>query len=80
LGVSTILGTTGNIPYGITIDSAGNIYTANTGANNVSKITPLGVSTILGTTGSTPLGITVDSAGNIYTANGGSDNVTLIVQ
>ena len=36
---STILGTTGALPYGITIDSSGNIYTANNGANNVSKIT-----------------------------------------
>jgi hypothetical protein len=51
---STILGTTGANPIGITIDSSGNIYTANAGANNVSKITPLGVSTILSTTGTQP--------------------------
>ena len=36
---STILGTTGTGPIAITIDSSGNIYTANYGANNVSKIT-----------------------------------------
>ena len=35
------MGTTGSNPYGITIDSAGNIYTANLGSNNVSKITSL---------------------------------------
>ncbi|MEI7625948.1 MAG: hypothetical protein WCK06_07330, partial [Actinomycetota bacterium] len=65
--ISGILGTTGTSPRAITVDSAGNIYTANTGSNNVSKITPGGTSTILGTTGSNPIGITVDSAGNIYT-------------
>ena len=56
---------TGSLPYGITIDSAGNIYTANSGSNNVTKITPGGVSSILGTTGKGPYSITVDSAGNI---------------
>ena len=75
---SSIFGTTGSNPYAITIDSAGNIYTANQGSNNVSKITPGGTSTTLGTTGTTPFGITVDSAGNIYTANVGSTNVTKI--
>ena len=66
---STILGTTGSKPEGIAIDAAGNIYTANTGSNNVSKITPAGVSTVLGTTGEFPNAIAVDAAGNIYTAN-----------
>jgi DNA-binding beta-propeller fold protein YncE len=33
------LGTTGINPYGIAIDNAGNIYTTNYGADNVSKIT-----------------------------------------
>jgi len=62
----------------MTIDSAGNIYTANYDSNNVSKITPAGVSTILGTTGSKPYGITIDSDGNIYTANSDSNNVSKI--
>ena len=75
---STILGTTGANPVGITIDSSGNIYTANSVANNVSKITPLGVSTILGTTGDAPRGITIDSSGNIYTANTNASNVSKI--
>ena len=76
--ISGILGTTGSNPRGITIDSAGNVYTANQGSSNVSKITPGGTSTILGTTGTAPYGIAVDSAGNIYTANGGSGNVSKI--
>ena len=75
---STIIGTTGNNPFGITIDSAGNIYVSNGGSNNVSKITPAGVSSILGTTGSAPRGIAIDSDGNIYTANDSSNNVSKI--
>jgi len=39
-GTSTVLGTTGDQPWGITVDSAGNIYTSNEGSSNVSKITP----------------------------------------
>ena len=75
---SIILGTTGNGPYGIVVDAAGNIYTTNWGLDNVSKITPDGVSTILGTTGRRPSGIVIDAAGNIYTANVGSNNVSKI--
>ncbi|NDJ14514.1 MAG: hypothetical protein EBY17_25515, partial [Acidobacteriia bacterium] len=75
-GVSSILGTTGSSPRAITIDSGGNVYTANSGSNNVTKITPGGVSSILGTTGNTPYAITIDSGGNVYTANSGSNNVT----
>jgi DNA-binding beta-propeller fold protein YncE len=75
---STILGTTGDSPFSVTIDTAGNIYTANSGSNNVSKITPAGVSTVLGTTGTSPRGIAIDSAGNVYTANNTSYNVSKI--
>ena len=75
---STILGTTVGGPVSITIDSAGNIYTANFDSNTVSKITPAGVSSILGTTGTSPDGITIDSAGNIYTPNIDSNTVSKI--
>jgi len=75
---STILGTTGAGPLRITIDSSGNIYTANENADNVSKITPQGVSSILGTTGTRPRGITIDSSGNIYTTNLTPNNVSKI--
>jgi titin len=72
-------------PYGIAIDSAGNIYTANAAEDNVSKITPLGTSTVNWGPGDTPVitgdrpeAITIDSARNIYTANSSSNNVTKI--
>jgi streptogramin lyase len=72
------LGRTGSGPFGITIDGAGNIYTAKDSSGNVSKITPAGVSSILGTTGSGPSAITIDSAGNVYTANYFSNDVSKI--
>ncbi len=78
LGASSTFGTTGLSPRGITIDSAGNIYTANYRSDTVTKITPAGVSSTFGTTGLSPRGITIDSAGNIYTANYRSNTVTKI--
>jgi len=79
--VVTVLATTGQCPAGITIDSSGNLYTANYGEQfgwNVNKITPTGVSTILGTTGEFPVAIAIDPLGNIYTANSQSNNVSKI--
>jgi sugar lactone lactonase YvrE len=66
---SSVLGTTGSNPVGITIDQSGNIYTANATSNNVSKITPAGVSSIFGTTGNAPYYLTIDQDGNIFTAD-----------
>ena len=68
----------GSYPVAIAIDSAGNLYTANSGSDNVSKITPDGTSTVLGTTGTNPWAIALDPAGNVYTANLGSRNVSKI--
>lgn len=75
---SSVLGTTGKGPNSITVDSAGNVYTVNSGANSVTRITPSGASTIVGSTGNMPMGIALDSAGNIYTSNIGSNNVSKI--
>ena len=47
-----ILIETGSRPAGIAIDATGNVYTANSGSNDVSKITPDGNSNIFGATGS----------------------------
>lgn len=70
-----------NNPWGIAVDSAGNVYVADTGDSLLRKITPLGVVTTLAGslhpprlvdgTGSaaafyTIAGLAVDQAGNIY--------------
>jgi len=75
---TSILGTTGTFPEGITIDLSGNIYTSNRGSDNVSKITQSGVSTIFASVGLTPVGITIDSAGNLYTPNLNDNDVSKV--
>ncbi|MGH7943608.1 MAG: hypothetical protein ACREF9_01150, partial [Opitutaceae bacterium] len=79
-----------NNPFGIAIDSAKNLYVADTVSNTVRKITPgQVVSTLAGTAGvfgnndgsgnaarfNFPVGIAVDSAGNVYVTD--SKNFTI---
>ncbi|PFH04375.1 NHL repeat-containing protein [Collimonas sp. PA-H2] len=76
-----------NLPQGIAIDSAANLYVADTGNNTIRKLTQAGVvSTPAGTAGnsgssdgsgqrasfSQPNGIVVDSSGNIRVADSGN--------
>lgn len=79
-------------PFGIALDSAGNVYVADAGDNNrIRKITPDGqVSTLAGGTegfkdgtGSaaafnTPSALAVDSAGNLYVADTGNHAIRKI--
>ena len=72
------------LPYGVAVDSAGNVYVADTGNSTIRKVTPGGVVTTLaglaGSSGSAdgtgsaarftgPYGVAADSAGNVYVAD-----------
>ena len=68
---------------GITIDSAGNLYTANNSTTpyKAYRITPAGGVSELGTvTGDKPYNLAIDASGALYTVNGSSlsNNVTKI--
>jgi hypothetical protein len=74
----SLLGTTGTNPVAIVLDSLGNVYTANNGSSNVSKITPLGVSTIFASVGGFPSSIAIDSSNNLYVNNPFLNNISKI--
>ncbi len=83
-----------NTPYGITVDSNGNVYVSDLVTDNIRKITPDGnVSTFAGSptgrTGSNdgndtsasfhdPLGLVTDASGNVYVADAANNVIRKI--
>ncbi len=79
-------------PSGVTVDTSGNVYVADSFNQMIRKITPAGlVSTLAGSTtpGSTdatgtaasfrgPLGVAVDTSGNVYVADSGNLSIRKI--
>ncbi|MES2535149.1 MAG: NHL repeat-containing protein, partial [Pseudomonadota bacterium] len=81
-------------PQGITVDSSGTLYVADTSNHTIRKITPAGdVTTLAGTAGNpgsndgtggaaefqSPYGITADGAGNLYVVDSGNHTIRKIV-
>lgn len=75
---TSVFGVTGSGPNSLVMDWAGNVYTANSGDNTVTMITPDGYSSTVGTTGQQPMGIAIDADGNLYTSNIGDNTVSKI--
>lgn len=66
-------------PTGVAVDSAGNVYIADTGNNRIRLVTPGGViSTVAGGTTdqlNAPAGVAVDGAGTVFVADTGNNRV-----
>jgi len=58
-----------NYPNGIALDSAGNVYVADTGNGAIRKVTPTGYVTTLASGFAGPTGAAVDGATNVYVAD-----------
>jgi sugar lactone lactonase YvrE len=70
-----------NGPNGVAVDSQNNLYIANTGSNEVCKLTPSGAASVLISSGlQEPRGIAVDSSGNVYVADSFNEVVRKITQ
>ncbi len=82
-----------NHPAGVAVDSAGNVYVADTDNDEIRKVTPAGaVSTLAGVAGASgssdgtgtaasfdgPSGIVADAAGNLYVADTLNDTIRMV--
>ena len=62
-------------PFGVAVDSAGNLYVANVEAGTVSMVSPAEKVSTFASGFSFPGGLAFDAAGNLYVIDGGSGTV-----
>ena len=67
-----------NSPHSIAIDGSNNLYIADSGNNEVRKITPAGtISTIAGQLNN-PMSVAIDSQGSVYIADSGNNRIAQV--
>jgi streptogramin lyase len=66
----------GFYPEGIAIDQQGNVWIANYGSNNVTKLSSTGVTIGTYPVGKAPEGIAIDQQGNVWVANDSDGTIT----
>ena len=68
-----------NMPWGVAVDTAGNLYIADSGNNRVRKVSNGVITTVsgggVGAQLSNPTGVAVDTSGNLYIADSGNNVV-----
>jgi sugar lactone lactonase YvrE len=83
-----------NQPNGVAVDTAGNLYIADTNNQRIRKVTPAGVISTLAGSGSAgysgdngpatsakiwkPMGVAVDGSGNLYIADAGNNRIRMV--
>ena len=72
--INATLGT----PFGIAVDTSGNVYFTEADGNRLRKISASGVISTLTASLNQPYGVTVDPSGNVYVADAGNTRVVRI--
>jgi len=65
-------------PWGLAVDSSGNLYVANAGNDTIERFNMNGIGTVFANASkgvSTPTGLGFDSSGNLYVANQGNNTI-----
>jgi len=65
-------------PRSLAVDSAGNLYIADTGNNEIRKITPGGIMLPVSTAINDPEGVAVDANGLVYVADTGNNRIVQV--
>lgn len=77
-GVAVPFSTLATGPYALAADQYGNIYAANYGSGDITKVTPAAAYSNFATVGTGPSALAFDSSGNLYVANYGSGTVSIV--
>jgi sugar lactone lactonase YvrE len=68
-------------PAGVVVDTAGDVYIADTGHSQIVVVNPQGVASVLtinGLTLSSPKGLALDGSGNLYIADSGNSRIAKV--